>query len=88
MTDVLEDIIQAIKQVLRETPPELSADIMSKGMTISGGGALIRNIDSLLAQTIGVPVTIAEEPLFCVVKGAGVVIENLDIYKKSVMSKK
>jgi rod shape-determining protein MreB len=88
ITDVLEDIIQAIKQVLRETPPELSADIMSKGMTISGGGALLRNIDVLLGQTIGVPVTIADEALFCVVKGAGVVIENLDVYKKSIMSKK
>ncbi len=88
ITDVISDIIQVIKQVLRETPPELSADIMSKGMVLSGGGALLRNIDQLMAQTVGVPTTIADEPLFCVAKGAGVVIENLEIYKKSIMSKK
>jgi len=88
ISDSLGEIIQTIKQVLRETPPELSADIMSKGMIVSGGGALLRNIDQLLNQTIGVPVIIADEALFCVAKGAGVVIENLDIYKKSLMSKK
>jgi rod shape-determining protein MreB len=88
ISDVLSDIIQVIKQVLRDTPPELSADIMSKGMVLSGGVALLRNLDKLFTQTIGVPASLAEEPLFCVAKGAGVVIENLDIYKKSIMSKK
>lgn len=88
ISEILSEIVQVIKQVLRETPPELSADVMSKGIILSGGGALLRNLDELFAQEIGVPVTIAEEPLFCVAKGAGVVIENLDIYKKSIMSKK
>jgi len=88
ISDVLSEIIQVVKQVLRDTPPELSADIMEKGMTLSGGGALLRNIDGLFIQTVGVEAVIAEEPLFCVAKGAGVVIENLDTYKKSIMSKK
>ena len=88
ISEVLEEIIQAIRIVLRDTPPELSADIMDKGMVLSGGGALLRNIDELLAQATGVPCFMADDPLRCVVKGTGVVLENLDVYKKSVMSKK
>ncbi|MFC1630273.1 rod shape-determining protein [Patescibacteria group bacterium] len=88
ISDVLTDIIQTVKQVLRETPPELSADIMDKGMVLSGGGALLRNLDELIAQSTGVPCFVAEDPLSCVVKGTGVVLENLDSYKKSIMSKK
>lgn len=88
MGEVLAEIIKAVKQVLRETPPELSADIMDKGMILSGGGALLRNLDSLLAQATGVPCFVAEDPLLCVAKGTGIVLENLDVYKKSIMSKK
>jgi len=88
ISDVLSDIIQAIKQVLRDTPPELSADIMDKGMVISGGGALLRNTDELIANSTGVPCFVSENPLLCVVKGTGVVLENLEVYKKSIMSKK
>jgi rod shape-determining protein MreB len=88
ISDVLAEIIQVIKRVLRETPPELSADIMDKGMVLSGGGALLRNLDELIANSTGVPCFIAEEPLFCVAKGTGMVLENLEIYKKSIMSKK
>ena len=77
-----------IKVVLRDTPPELSADVMDKGMIISGGGALLRNIDELIAQATGVPCFIAENPLLCVAKGAGVVLENLEDYKRSIMIKK
>lgn len=84
----LAEIIQIIKQVLRDTPPELSADIMDKGMVLSGGGSLLRNIDTLIAQSTGVPCFIADDPLLCVAKGTGVVLENLDVYKKSIMSKK
>jgi len=86
--DVLEDIIQGIKAVLRETPPELASDIMDKGMIISGGGALLRNLDQLIAKATGVPCFLAEDALFCVAKGTGAVLENLEAYKKSVMSKK
>ena len=88
ISDTLTEIIQVIKQVLRDTPPELSADVMDKGMVLSGGGALLRNIDTLIAQSTGVPCFIADEPMLCVAKGTGVVLENLDVYKKSIMSKR
>jgi len=88
ISESLTEIIQVIKQVLRETPPELSADIMDKGMILSGGGALLRNLDELIAQSTGIPCFVAEDSLLCVAKGTGVALENLDIYKKSIMSKK
>ena len=88
ISDPLTDIVQVIKLVLRDTPPELSADIIDKGMVLAGGGSLLRNISELIAQATGVPCVLAEEPLHCVAKGAGVILENLDIYKKSIMSKK
>jgi rod shape-determining protein MreB len=88
ISDRLAEIVQTVRAVLRETPPELSADIMDKGMIISGGGALLRNIDELIAQSTGVPCFIAEDPLLCVAKGTGVVLENLEIYKKSIMTKR
>ncbi len=87
ISSVLSDIVQAVKMVLKETPPELAADIMDKGMVLSGGGALLRNIDQLIAKMTGVPCFVADEPLFCVVKGTGVVLENLETYKKSIMTK-
>jgi rod shape-determining protein MreB and related proteins len=88
ISDRLVEITQTVRAVLRDTPPELSADIMDKGMIISGGGALLRNIDELIAQSTGVPCFIAEDALLCVAKGTGVVLENLDTYKKSIMAKK
>lgn len=84
----LQEIVQAVKFLLRDTPAELSADIMDKGMIVSGGGALLRNIDQLLSQAIGVPCFIAEDPLTCVARGTGSVLDNLDVYKRSVMAKK
>jgi len=86
--DPLEEIVTCIKSVLRETPPELAGDIMDKGMVIAGGGACLRNIATLISQKTGVPCFIAEDPLRCVAKGTGVVLDNLDIYKKSLMAKK
>jgi len=88
ISDPLADIIQVIKLVLRDTPPELSADVIDKGMVLSGGGSLLRNIPDLIAQATGVPCILAEEPLHCVAKGTGVILENLDVYKKSIMSKR
>jgi len=84
----LGGIIQAIKNVLQETPPELSADVMDKGMILSGGSALLRNIDKLLAQAIGVPAYIADEPLLCVARGTGIALENLESYKRSILATK
>lgn len=85
---VLEEIIEGVKQVLRKTPPELSADIMNKGMILSGGGSLLRDLNQLVSKHTGVPCFTAEDALFCVVKGTGVVLENLNTYKRSIISKK
>lgn len=88
MADNLREIIQTIKIVLHDTPPELSADVMDKGMVLSGGGALLKNLDELISQATGVPCYVAEDPLLCVAKGAGIALEHLEVYKRSVMSKK
>ena len=88
ISDVLGEIMQAVKHVLSQTPPELSADIMNKGIIMAGGGALLPKINELVAQSTGVPCFVAEEPLFCVVKGTGIVLEHLNEYKKVVLSKK
>jgi len=88
VSERLYEIVRVIKTVLRDTPPELSADIMDKGMIISGGGALLTDIDKLIAQEIGVPCFVAEDALLCVAKGTGVVLDNLEVYKKSIMTKK
>jgi rod shape-determining protein MreB len=88
ISDVLAEIVQVVKQVLSETPPELSADIMNKGIIMAGGGSLLPKINELVAQSTGVPCFVAEEPLFCVVKGTGTVLEHLEEYKKVVMTKR
>jgi rod shape-determining protein MreB and related proteins len=88
ISDILAEIVYVIKAVLMDTPPELSADIIDKGMILSGGGALLRNISEKISQETGVPCFLAEDPLSCVAKGTGVILENLDVYKKSIMSKK
>jgi rod shape-determining protein MreB and related proteins len=88
LRDTLEEILQAVKQVLRETPPELAGDIMEKGMTITGGSALLANIDKFFSENTGVPATVAEDPLRCVARGTGVILESLDTYKRILMSKR
>ncbi|XOB42507.1 MAG: rod shape-determining protein [Candidatus Nealsonbacteria bacterium] len=88
ISDILAEIIQAIKSVLRDTPPELSADIINKGMILTGGGALLRNMPQMIEKLVGVPAVCADESLLCVAKGAGSMLSNLDMYKKSIMSKK
>jgi len=88
ISDPLQEIIRAIKNVLQKTPPELAADIMNKGMVLSGGGALLKNLNELITQTTGVPCYVADNPLVCVAKGTGIALENLEVYKRSIMSKK
>ena len=88
ISDTLLEIIQAIKIVLRETPPELSADIIDRGMILSGGGALLEGISEKISQETGVSCSLAEDPTLCVVRGSGIILENLDIYKRSIMMKK
>ncbi len=83
--DELREIINVIKQVLQETPPELAADVMDKGMVLSGGTAQLRYLDQLIAKTIGVPCYVADNPAFCVVRGTGIVLENLEVYKRSIV---
>ncbi len=84
----LHGLIESIKEVLQETPPELSADVMDKGIIMSGGSSQLRNLDELFAQATGVPCYIADEPMLCVAKGTGVALENLDNYKRSIMATK
>ena len=74
--------------MLRDTPPELSADIINKGMILTGGGALLRNMPQLIEKSVGVPAISAEESVLCVAKGTGSIMANLDMYKKSIMVKK
>ncbi len=83
----LKDVIEAIKKVLNDTPPELSADVMDRGMILSGGGALLNNLDKYITKSTGVPCYSADDPLLCVVKGIGIALDNLDSYKKSVLFK-
>lgn len=84
----LEEIIMVVKSVLEQTPPELSSDIIDRGMIITGGGALLRNIDKLMTKVTGVPAYVAEDPMLCCIKGAGTALENLDEYLRSVVSNK
>ena len=80
----LLSILSGIREILENTPPELAADIIDKGIVLSGGTALLRNFDRLIVQTMGVPVHIAEDPLLCVVRGTGVALENIDLYKRTI----
>ena len=82
----LEEIVASAKQVLQGTPPELAADIMDKGMILAGGSSLLRNIDQLLARTTGVPAYVADEAQFCVAKGTGIALDNLNSYKRSILA--
>lgn len=83
----LKEIVEAVKKVLQETPPELAADVMDKGMVLSGGGALLRNLDQYITRMTGVPCYPADDPLLCVAKGAGVALDNLEVYKKTILAK-
>ncbi len=87
ITPVLTHIVTAIKHVLEETPPELAADIIDKGIVMAGGTSLLKNIDKLVTEMTGVPAHVAEEPLLCVVRGTGVAIENIELYKRSISKK-
>jgi rod shape-determining protein MreB len=78
LTDPLNSIVSAVKSALEQTPPELGADIAEKGMVLTGGGALLRDIDRLLMEETGLPVIVAEEPLTCVVRGSGRALEEMD----------
>lgn len=88
ISDHVAEIVQTVREVLAQTPPELAADIMDRGMVLSGGGSMLRNLNVLITQMTGVPCFLADDALLCVAKGTGVVLENLDLYKKGIMAKK
>ncbi|MEK7632748.1 MAG: rod shape-determining protein [Patescibacteria group bacterium] len=83
---LLEGILSTLKEVLTVTPPELSADVMDKGIVISGGSSQLRNLDRLIAEATGVPTYLAEDPQLCVAKGTGLALENLESYKRSLFT--
>jgi rod shape-determining protein MreB len=84
----LNAIVLAVKSVLYDTPPELSADVMEKGMVLSGGSSLLRNLDKLLTKAIGVPAYLSDEPLLSVARGTGMALDNLESYKRSILAMK
>lgn len=84
ISDITQKIVGAAKGVLEEIPPELASDIIDKGIVLSGGTSLLRNLERLMTDSLGVPVSLAENPLLCVALGTGMALENLDLYKRSV----
>lgn len=84
---VLHLIIGCVKSALEDTPPELAADIIDKGIIMAGGTSLLRNMDKLMTTTTGVVCHVADDPLLCVVRGTGVALENIELYKRSVSKK-
>ncbi|MEK7094962.1 MAG: rod shape-determining protein [Patescibacteria group bacterium] len=82
----LQGIIDTVKEVLQKTPPELSADVMDKGIVMSGGSSQLRNLNTLIAEATGVPTFVAEDSQLCVVRGTGIALENLEAYKRSIFT--
>jgi len=84
----LLQIVGVVKAVLEDTPPELAADIIDKGIVMSGGTSLLRNFDKLMSEETGVPAHVAEDALLCVVRGTGLVMENIELWKRSITTKR
>ena len=87
VTPILNQIVGCVKSVLEDTPPELAADIIDKGIVMAGGTSQLRNLDKLMTRETGVVCHVAEDPLLCVVRGTGVALENIELYKRSVSRK-
>ena len=83
LQDTLASVVQTVRSVLERTPPELAADVIDMGIVLAGGGAMLRNLDRLIAQEIGIPCYVAENPLNCVAIGAGIALEHLELIKRS-----
>ena len=84
----LREMIKAIRDVLQETPPELAADIIDRGVIMTGGSSQLRNFPELVLRRTGVKAALAKDPIFCVAKGTGIALEHLDTYKKSIIAKR
>jgi rod shape-determining protein MreB len=87
ISDVLQEILQNIKSVLRSTPPELAADIYEKGIVLTGGGSMLKNLPQMIKNEIGVSAILADDPQECTVKGTGTILEALDLYRKVLLTK-
>jgi rod shape-determining protein MreB len=85
LVEPLAAIVAAIRYVLEQTPPELASDVIDKGIILTGGGALLRNIDKLIAQETGVPCYVADDPMACVAIGAGMALERIDVLKRNLV---
>ncbi len=85
MSSSIESLVEATKEVLETTPPEILADVMQRGISLFGGGALIKGLDLLLSEHLKIPVRIADDPLTAVARGAGIVLENLDLYNEALI---
>lgn len=85
---LLIDIAESVQSVFNETPPELVADIMEKGIILSGGSAQLHNLTEFFERFLGVPTYVAEDPLFCVAKGTGLILSHLDSYKRTLLNKR
>src|SRR6185312_12768700 len=88
MAKELREMIKAIKDVLQETPPELSSDIIDRGIIMTGGSSMLRNLPELVFRRTGVKAVLAKDALYCVAKGTGIALEHLDMYKKSIIAKR
>jgi len=82
--DCLASILETVRSVLERTPPELAADVIDRGLVLTGGGALLRHLDVLLTQETGIPCHVADNPLECTAIGASVALEHLDVIKRSL----
>lgn len=81
LQEPIQAIVEAVRRALEVTPPELSSDIVDEGIVMTGGGAQLRGLDILLGQETGLPIHVDEEPLTCVVRGAGLVLEDWELYQ-------
>ena len=82
----ITEIVDSVKMTIEETPPELVADIMDRGIILAGGGALLRGLERLISVNTKMPVQIADDPLTCVVRGAGLVLEDIDVLKEVLVT--
>jgi rod shape-determining protein MreB len=86
LSEPLQQIVDALMQSLEKTPPELASDIVDRGIVMTGGGSLLRGIDMLLREATNLPITVAEDPLTCVVLGTGKILDDPTLYEKVLMS--
>jgi rod shape-determining protein MreB len=85
LLETIANIVDVVRVALENTPPELASDLVDRGIVMAGGGSLLDGLDRLLAKDTGLPVKVAEEPLLCVVKGAGRVLERIEFFREALM---